>query len=248
MDRYKKRQSPLRERFAHSGVSDLTDQEVIELLLSQALSPRKSKKMAKECLAKFHTLPRFIKASNQQLQKIGIPDDVRFSIRLIQELPIQVFKKRIIDQPVYKSSREFYAFLRQSMQDLDEEVFKIVFLDEHYHIDDIVELFRGTKNQILISAREIIENALSYGAGYFVLVHNHTSDNSEPSKTDMIFTRDIVFMGVLLQISILDHIIIGRNSYFSFADKGLLQKYKDSFLNMKLKGILGANRLCQSVI
>lgn len=233
----------MQERYAHSGFHDLNDQDVIELLLSLTMSSQNAKKMAKGCFDQFCSLPKFIHANNEQLQKVGVPDNSILALRLIQELPLQVLKNKVMEQPDYKSSYEFYAYLKQSMEYLDKEVFKVVFLDEKNHINEIVDLFTGTKNRIIISSRDIVECALEHSADYLILVHNHTSGNPEPSKTDTVFTRDIIFTGILLQINILDHIIIGRDTYFSFADAGLLQKYKDSFLNMKIKGILGAGRL-----
>ena len=70
---------------------------------------------------------------------------------------------------------------------------------------------------------------------YFV--HNHPSGDPTPSKSDKQLTRDLVFLGNVLQIKVLDHIIVGENRYFSFADEGLIQKYEDNFLNLKIRGV-----------
>ena len=67
--------------------------------------------------------------------------------------------------------------------------------------------------------------------------HNHPTGDPTPSKSDKQLTRDLVFIGNMLQIKVLDHIIIGENTYFSFADEGLIQKYEDNFLNMKIRGV-----------
>jgi DNA repair protein RadC len=70
-----------------------------------------------------------------------------------------------------------------------------------------------------------------------MFVHNHPSGDPTPSKSDKLLTRDLVFMGYILQIKVLDHIIIGENRYFSFADEGLIEKYEDSFLNLRIKSL-----------
>ncbi|OGO31365.1 MAG: hypothetical protein A2Z29_10235 [Chloroflexi bacterium RBG_16_56_11] len=245
---YKTLTTPLQKWFANTGFRDLNDQQAIELLLSLTMPSQSANKTAKKCVSRFQNLYKFVEASNGQLQKVGVPDKTILSIRLIQEIPLHVLKQKVLEQPMYQSSREFYDYLKSSMQELDKEVFKVVYLDESNHISGIVDLFIGTRNQVPISARDIIESALNHGADALILVHNHTSGNPEPSKTDTIFTRDIILISILLQINILDHIIIGMNAYFSFADAGLLQKYKDSFLNMKIKGILGASSLYQPYI
>jgi DNA repair protein RadC len=233
--------------FSTLGLQDLSDQQVIELLLGLTLPSQSAGKLARECIEKFHNLAGFMGARTRQLQEIGLPDNCILCLRLIHELPVHVLKQRAVEQPAYNSSRELFDYLEYSMRDLDREVFKVIFLDEKNHIKEIADLFTGTKNQIPVSARDIIESALNHGADSLVLVHNHTSGNPSPSKTDTIFTRDMIFVGILLQINVLDHIIVGGNSYFSFADSGLLQKYKDSFLTMKIKGILSAGRLYQYI-
>jgi len=70
-----------------------------------------------------------------------------------------------------------------------------------------------------------------------IFVHNHPSGDPTPSKSDKQFTRDLVFVGNIVQIKVLAHIIIGENRYFSFADEGLIEKYEDNFLNLKIKGV-----------
>lgn len=241
----KKLLTPQQERFLHEGIHDISDQEFIELLLSLYLPPRSAGRLAKISIEKCHNLDEFMSAKTRMLQEIGIPNNCIMSLKLIHEIPLQVLKQVILDQPTYKSSQEFFDYLKYSMQNLDKEVFKVVFLNERKHIKEIIDLSTGTKNQVLISLRDVIENSLTRGADYLILVHNHTSGNPRPSKTDTIFTRDVVFISILLQINILDHIIISRDTYFSFADAGLLQKYRDSFLNMKIKGILGVSMLYQ---
>ena len=237
----------LQERFTHTGFQGFNDQQVIELLLGLTLPPESAKKLAEECLEKFHSLHEFLAAPVPQLQRLGIPLNCILGLKLVHELPAHVLRNRIMEQPVYRSSRELFDYLHYSMRDLNKEVFKVIYLNKRSQIIDVEDLFVGTKNQIPISARGIIESALNRGVDYLVLVHNHTSGNPQPSKTDTIFTRDMVFVGILLQISILDHIIVGEDTYFSFAEAGLIQKYKDSFLNMKIKGILAAGRLYQRI-
>ena len=68
-----------------------------------------------------------------------------------------------------------------------------------------------------------------------IFAHNHPSGDPTPSKSDKQLTRDLVFAGSVLQIKVLDHIIIGDDSHFSFAREGLIEKYEDSFLTLRIK-------------
>ena len=70
-----------------------------------------------------------------------------------------------------------------------------------------------------------------------IFAHNHPAGDPTPSKSDKQITRDLVFVGNVLQIKVLDHIIIGGNRYFSFADEGMITRYEDSFLNLKIRAL-----------
>jgi DNA repair protein RadC len=71
-----------------------------------------------------------------------------------------------------------------------------------------------------------------------IFVHNHPSGNPAPIQSDRAVTRELVYAGSILQIKVLDHIIIGDHNYFSFNEEGLIEKYEDSFLNLKIKSTL----------
>ncbi len=86
-----------------------------------------------------------------------------------------------------------------------------------------------------MSPREIVESAIRYSAVSMIFVHNHPSGDPTPSKNDKQLTRDLVFIASLLQIKALDHIIIGDNIHFSFRGEGLIEKYEDSFLSLRMK-------------
>jgi len=114
---------------------------------------------------------------------------------------------------------------------------KVIYLNSRSQIIDTVNLFEGTISGININIREVIESAITHSAGAVIFAYNHPSGDPAPSKTDKKLTRDLVFVGNILQISVLDHIIVGGNKYFSFADEGLIQKFEDDFLNMKIKRV-----------
>ena len=123
------------------------------------------------------------------------------------------------------------------MRDLNKEVFKAIYLSSRYLIIDTVDLFEGTLESIPIRPRDIVEGVIKHNAAAVIFVHNHPSGDPTPSKSDTRFTRDLVFMGNIIEVKVLDHIIIGSNKYFSFADEGLIEKYEGNFLNLKIRGV-----------
>ncbi len=230
--------TPLRERFIKSGLAGFHDYEIIELLLTLG-SPRKDcKQQAKEVIKKFKTLRGALSASLEELQQIeGIGVHSAFGIKLVWEVAEEFLKQRIIDKPVYKSAKEIFDYLSYSMRDLKKEVFKVIYLNSQNQIIDIADLFEGTINSRSISPREVIESAIKHNATALIMAHNHPSGDPTPSRSDKQLTRDLVFIGMLLPIRVLDHIIIGGNRYFSFADEGLIEKYQDNFLHLKIRGL-----------
>jgi len=123
------------------------------------------------------------------------------------------------------------------MRDLKKEVFKVIYLNSRNQIIETESLFAGTLENIPIRPREIVEGVIKHSAAAVIFVHNHPSGDPTPSKSDTRFTRDLVFMVSIIEVKVLDHIIIGNNRYFSFAGEGLIAKYEDNFLNLRIKGV-----------
>ena len=178
-------------------------------------------------------------ASLEELQEI---DDIgphnAFGIKLMQEVARKFLKEKIVDKPVYTSSQEIFDFLYHSMRDLKKETFKVIYLNSQNQIIDIADLFEGTVNISVVHPREVIEGALKNNAVSLIFVHNHPSGNPAPSQNDRAVTRELVYAGSIMQIKVLDHIIIGDRNYFSFKEEGLIEKYEDSFLNLKIRSTL----------
>lgn len=229
--------TPLQERFIKAGFEGFNDQEIIELPLSVALPSRASAKCVERFIERFGTLRGFLTASPQELRQVGVSPYGVFLIKLLHELPEEVLKQKIVDLPVYKSSKEIFDYLYYSMRDLKKEVFKLIYLNNRNQIIDTADLFEGTLESIPIRPREIVESTIKHNATALIFVHNHPTGDPTPSKSDKQITRDLVFTGNILQIRVLDHIIIGEDRYFSFADEGLIQKYKDDFLNLRIRSL-----------
>jgi DNA repair protein RadC len=233
----------LREKFLKSGLSGFHDYEIVELLLTLG-SPRKDcKQQAKEAIKRFKTLRGVLAASPEELQQIdGIGPHSAFGIKLMQEVAKEFLKEKIIQKPFYKSPQEIFDYLYHTMRDLKKEVFKVIYLNSQNQIIETADLFEGTVNSSSVSPREVIEGAIKHNAISLIFVHNHPSGNPEPSASDKELTRELVYAGKITQIKVLDHIIIGENRYFSFADDGLIEEYEMDFLNLKLRGTSEAKR------
>ena len=112
--------------------------------------------------------------------------------------------------------------LAHKFRDLQQEIFSVIFLDTKHHVLVVEELFRGTINTASVFPREVVKRALNLGAAAIVAVHNHPSGNPEPSAEDRRVTEDLKKACQLMEITLLDHIVVGSDGHFSFADKQMI--------------------------
>jgi DNA repair protein RadC len=232
----------LQEKFTKEGFQNFEDREIIELLLSLVMPARKARQLAFICIDRFKTLGNFLKASPAELTQIGVTPACVFCIDMLHKLPIKVLQEKISEQSIYDSPQDIFEYFYYSMRDLKKEVCKIMFLNARNQIMEIVDFFEGTADKITVDPREVVESAIARGTRALVFVHNHPSGDPTPSQADKQLTRDLVFVGNILQIKVLDHIIIGENRYYSFAAEGLIREYETDFLNLRLTGTAESRR------
>jgi len=217
----------LREKFLQGGLMGFLDYEIIELLLTLGTPRRDCKEQAKEALREFKSLGGVLEASPHDLQRIrGIGPHNVFGLRFVQEVSRRFLREKMMSRAFCRSSREVFDYLYHSLRDLKKEKFKVLFLDAKNQILEEKTLFEGTVDSSAVYPREIIRDALRYEASSLVFVHNHPSGDPDPSLCDKEITKDLVFAAKVMQLKVLDHIIIGNNCYFSFADQGLIEEYE----------------------
>jgi DNA repair protein RadC len=223
----------LREKFLRGGLNAFLDYEIVELLLTLGTPRRDCKEQARQALREFRSLRGVLEADGHDLQKIkGIGAHNVFGIRLVQEVSRRFLKERMMSRPYCRSSREVFDYLYHALRDLKKENFKVLFLDPKNQIIEEKTLFEGTVDSSAVYPREIMKDALRYDATSLIFVHNHPSGDPEPSLCDREITKELVFAAKVMQLKILDHIVIGNNCYFSFADRGLIDDFDLMFLKI----------------
>ena len=233
----------LREKFLKSGLTGFHNYEIVELLLSLGTPRRDCKTAAKEAIKRFQTLRGVLDASVEELQEIdGIGAHSAFGIKLAQEVAREYLHSKIIEKPFYTSSQEVFDYLYHSMRGLKKERFKVIYMNSQNQIIDTVDLSQGTVNASSVSPREVIEGTIKNNATSLIFVHNHPSGNPKPSLNDRTLTRELVFVGRVMRIKVLDHIIIGDNRYYSFAGEGLIEEYESDFMDIMLRRTSEARR------
>jgi len=223
----------LREKFLKGGLNAFLDYEIVELLLTLGTPRRDCREAARRALAEFRTLRGVLEADPHELRRIpGIGPHNVFGIRLVQDVARRFLKDRMLSRPYCRSAREVFDFLYHALRDLKKEHFKVFFLDAKNQIIEEETLFEGTVDSSAVYPREIMKDALRFNAAALIFAHNHPSGDPEPSFCDREITKELVFAARVMGLKVLDHIVIGNNCYFSFADHGLISDYDLLFLSI----------------
>jgi DNA repair protein RadC len=215
----------LRQKFLDAGLAGFHDYEVIELLLTLGTPRKDCKAMAKSALKRFKTLQGVLEASSRELREVkGIGEKNLFGIKLIKAAANRYLNARILHKDPINNSKELTAYLTASMRDKSRECFKAVYLDAKNKILATETLFQGTLTASSVYPREVVRSALDHHAAALIFAHNHPSGDPEPSEEDIAITRKLVFACQMMGIAVHEHVIIGHNRYFSFADQGYMKK------------------------
>lgn len=226
--------SRLRSKFIAGGLRGFLDYEVVELLLSLGTPRSDCRESARRVLERFKSLRGVLEAPEEDLCEIpGIGPRNVFGLKLIQAVSRRFLRDRMMSRPICRSSREVFDYLYHALRDARTERFKVLFVDAKNRVIEERTLSEGTVDSSAVYTREIIKAALRHNASSLIFVHNHPSGDPNPSESDRDITRELVFSGLIMQIKVLDHIVIGNNRYFSFADEGLIDEYEFLFGNIR---------------
>jgi len=213
----------LRDKFLASGLSGFHDYEVIELLLTLATPQKDCKETAKAALKKFKTLQKVLEASTAELCMIdGIGPKNLIGLKLIKDVADRYLKKKLMEKKPLNNSKELFEYLYHSMKGKSRENFKVIFLDAKNNVIAIETLFQGTLTASSVYPREVVYAALNQHAAALIFAHNHPSGDPEPSAEDISITKQLVFACKTMGITVHEHLVIGNNNYFSFADQGYI--------------------------
>jgi DNA repair protein RadC len=207
----------LRDRFRIGGGAALADYELLELVLFRAIPRRDVKPLAKALLARFGTFAAVAAARPERLKEInGVSEAMVTELKIIEEAAIRFAKAAVEGRPAMDSFSAVIAYCQTVMAYLDREQFRILFLDKkNLLIADEVQT-TGTIDHAPVYPREIMRRALELNATALILVHNHPSGDPTPSTADIQLTSQIVTLGKSLNVTVHDHLIIGRNGFASF--------------------------------
>ena len=205
-----------RERFITKGAPSLSDEELIAILLRTGSKTKNVKEVSQSILKEIKNLSNLSNYSYSSLARIdGIGPVKAITLLSAIELGKRVLKntkipiKIVNDQDIYNLYK--YDFINETQEKLLG-----IFLDNKNQIIASETIFIGTVNSSTVHPREIFKLAIKYSAVKIIILHNHPSGNPVPSNADNLFTEKLIASGKLLDIPVIDHLIMGNNSYYCY--------------------------------
>ncbi len=212
-----------RERLKRFGPEALSAQELLALIIGRGVSKRSVMTIAQELLVKFGNIKMISEATLEELSQVkGIGLAKAAQIKACFELgKRQDLEPELRDIDI-KDPESVVKAVQATIRDKAKEHFKLILLNSRNRIIGISTISIGTLDSNLVHPREVFKEAIAHSSASVVLVHNHPSGDPEPSEDDLIITRRLTEAGKILGVEITDHIIITKNRFFSFKEKGLI--------------------------
>ena len=213
-----------REKLLHRGAENLSDSELLAILIQQGTRNRSALDLAREVL-------KLGKDNLNELGKLSAPELMQVkgigeAKAVIIAAALEVGRRResgiSLEKKLISTSSDVANYLRIHLKDLPREVFVVIFLNRANKIIGQKTISEGGITGTIADPRLILKLALEKNAVSLILCHNHPSGSLKPSRADEELTSKIKQAAALLDIKVLDHIIVGDEGYYSFADEGLL--------------------------
>ena len=205
-----------RERLLEKGPEALSDAALLAILLRTGRQGKDAVRLAREMLKEFGGFSGLMSATQEDLIKIkGVG-----KAKIAQILASMEIVKRRLRQPMaqlnlIENPEDLHEYLKASMGPLNREEFRLLYLNRSRHLISEEVLFKGTVDMSVVYPREVVESALRKKASALILAHNHPTDLPMASDEDIQLTIALVKACWTVDIPILDHVVIGRNSYLS---------------------------------
>ena len=206
-----------REKLLVSGSATLSVAELLAIVFGSGTKKEEVLTMSTRIIKEYgeRILSRQTNPS-QLAHELDIPINKAMQVVACAELGKRFFSEKPSASPVIRTPREVFDYLKD-MRDLPREHMRGIYLNSHHKIihDEVVSI--GTVNSSLIHPREVFKPAIEYGAAAVILAHNHPSNDITPSQADIEVTKQLIAAGKLIGIHLVDHIIIGRDSFVSIS-------------------------------
>lgn len=208
--------------------SDIANEkQILASIISNGISFEKANSIVEKLYYNFYNLHNIVNASEKELSKVKGLNSKK--INLIKSIPsileYYLLSSLKVSSPHVKK-KDLINYLIIKLGKLKFETFSVICLDINKRFISMEHIFRGTIDSATIYPRDLVEKSLSLGASYVIISHNHPSGIPKPSKEDVEITKVLYKAFLMVDIKMIDHIIIAGNSFYSFREDGMFDKYK----------------------
>ena len=214
------------EKCQETGPETLTDGELLAVILRTGIQNKSVLEICWEVLDAHPTCKGLAGLSHldrEMLERIpGVGRVKATQILCIAELSRRIARASVKGDGTFTSPDYIAAYYMEHMRHLEKERVMLLLLDSRHRLIREIILSEGTENTAFVPLKPIFQEALTWKASKFVLIHNHPSGNPEPSREDLLTTRRVKEAGEMVDLPLLDHIIIGDRCYTSLKEQGLL--------------------------
>ena len=213
-----------REKLLLRGSENLSDSELLAILIHNGTRDRTAVDLGKEVLKLGKdNLNELGKLSVKELMKIkGIGETKAITIAAALELGRRRHASASLEKAIITTSTDMANYLRSALKDYRHEVFAVVFLNRANKVNHFEIISEGGITGTVADPRIILKKALEADAVSIILSHNHPSGSLKPSRADQQLTLKIKEAAKYFDITVIDHIIVSEEGYYSFSDEGIL--------------------------
>jgi len=210
-----------REKLSERGAENLSDAELLAILIRTGRAGKSALAIAKDTLKKY-PISKFLTVTKDELISIkGLENTKAITIKAALELGRRAVASFSDSLPILDSVRATVAQLAD-LRGKQKEYFVVLYLNARKQLVHKETISIGTLTETLVHPREVFEPAIRHFASGVILAHNHPSKNMEVSHADIKLTEKLIQSGAILDMEVLDHIIVTDDGYVSFKEKGLL--------------------------
>lgn len=213
-----------REKLMKFGASSLSDSELLAIILQTGSKGETVFELSKRILEELYTIQELVGVTYHELLKIkGIKASKATKLIASIELSKRMFHSNFERKKLVEPN-QIFEYVRYDFYGKNQEELLVLFLNVKCELITKRVVAIGHLTGVQLDAKSIFSYALKYQAYAIVLVHNHPSGNPEPSVADITMTKKILEAGALLNITVLDHIIVGDNRYYSFQEQHIMEE------------------------
>ena len=206
-----------RERFKKYGVEALSNEELLSILLRTGTSNRSVKDLSIDILNTIN-MNELVNYDFNSLKNIkGVGEVKAITIISAIEFGKRALSKGDLEKQI-RTGDDVYYLVKDELENSLQEKFLVVYLDTKKYVISKKIIFIGTVNSSSITPRDVFREAVKLNSVSMILVHNHPAGSITPSYEDIYLTNEFIKLGRMMGISVIDHLIIGKNNYYSFRE------------------------------